>query len=67
MYGHGMNTHLAAGTVNSERDFASVRNENFFEQERLSQHDEGIAEFNRLRVVDEDRFNRGRAAPGSDS
>ena len=44
--------------MDSKRDFATVRNQDFLEQIDLHQNDERVAELNWLRIVDHYHFYR---------
>ena len=57
MNGDRKNAHFPAGTMDSKRYFAPVCDQDFLEQVDLRQHDERVAELNRLGVIDHNRFH----------
>ena len=56
MNGDSKNAHFPAGTM-IQRYFAPVCDQDFLEQVDLHQHDEWVAELNRLGVIDHNRFH----------
>ena len=59
-----LDPHFVRGAVDAQRDFAAVGDQHAGDAHRaLGDHDQRLVEFDRLRVLDQDRRDRARRWP----